>query len=46
MRMAAVAIVGVLSAGRGLDAGATGSAIQAAQPVVSEHAVLKVEGMT
>ena len=46
MRMAAIAIVGVLSAGGGLDAGASGSAIQAAQAVATVHTVLKVEGMT
>lgn len=46
MRMAAVVIVGVLSAGGGLDVGASDSAIQAAQAVATMHTVLRVEGMT
>jgi hypothetical protein len=47
MRMAAAAIVGVLSVGWGLDAAASGSAIQTAhQTAAYQVTVLKVEGMT
>ena len=46
MRVAAVAIVGVLSVGWGLNAAASSSAVQAARQVLAEQTVLKVEGMT
>lgn len=46
MRVAAVAIVAVLSVGWGLNAAASRSAIQAARQAPAEQTVLKVEGMT
>ena len=47
MRIAAAAIVGVLSVGWGLDAAASGAAIRAAhQTPAHQVTVLKVEGMT
>lgn len=46
MRVAAVAIVGALSVGWGLNLAAGSSAIQAARQAPAEQTVLKVEGMT
>ena len=46
MRVGAVAVVGVLISGWGLDAAIGSSAIQAARRVPEEQTVLKVEGMT
>ena len=46
MRVAAVAIVAVLSVGWVLSAAASSSAIQAAPQVPAEQTVLKIEGMT
>ncbi len=47
MRMAAAAVVGILSVGGGLGAASSGSAVQAArQTPAYQVTVLKVEGMT
>jgi len=47
MRMAAAAIVGVLSVGSGLDASARAATFQTARQTPAHHVtVLKVEGMT
>ncbi len=46
MRVAAVAVVGVLIIGWGLNTAASSSAIQAARQAPADQTVLKVEGMT